>query len=101
MAEVFAVVVAAGRSTRMKGTDKQFARLSGMPVLRRTLAAFEKTPGITGIILVISPEKFGDGHGTLKNWGIHKLHAVVSGGNSRQQSVMNGLLAVPFVAPRC
>ncbi|GBF35728.1 2-C-methyl-D-erythritol 4-phosphate cytidylyltransferase [Desulfocucumis palustris] len=96
MAEVFAVVVAAGRGTRMKGPDKQFIRLSGMPVLRRTLAAFERTPVITGIILVISPEKFGEWDIILKNWGINKLRAVVPGGNVRQQSVMNGLLAVPF-----
>ncbi len=97
VAEVFAVVVAAGRSTRMKGTDKQLIELSGMPVLQHTLAVFEKTTVISGIVLVASPEKFGDGDIVLKKkWGINKLYAMVPGGNMRQQSVMNGLLAVPF-----
>ena len=35
-----AVIVAAGSSTRMKGTDKRFVPLVGVPILARTMAAF-------------------------------------------------------------
>ena len=35
------IIVAAGGSTRMKGTDKRFVPLVGVPVLARTMAAFQ------------------------------------------------------------
>ena len=37
-----AVIVAAGTSSRMSGLDKQFALLSGRPVLAHTVGAFEQ-----------------------------------------------------------
>jgi len=97
VAEAYAVIVAAGRSTRMQGADKQFLELAGTPVLQHTLAAFEKAGRIAGIVLVIAPEKYRDsGPGAFRSWGLNKLIAVVPGGNTRQQSVLNGLLAIPF-----
>lgn len=98
MGEVYAVVVAAGRSTRMgKGVDKQLLEIRCKPVLQHTLSIFEKNPSIMGIVLVVPPEKVQEySVKALQKWGLNKLLAVVPGGSERQQSVWNGLLAVPF-----
>ena len=41
------IIVAAGSSTRMKGTDKQMTELGGIPVIVRTLRAFENSAYIS------------------------------------------------------
>lgn len=98
MGEVYAVVVAAGSSTRMGGgVDKQFLEIRNKPVLQHTLSVFEETTAIVGTVLVAPPEKVPEySAAALEKWGLTKLLAVVPGGSERQQSVWNGLLAVPF-----
>ncbi len=95
MEKIFVVVVAAGKSMRMKGIDKQFVMLGEKTVLQHTLSVFEEIPSIQGIILVTSGDKVEVMQHITRKWGITKLFAVQSGGNTRQQSVKNGLLAVP------
>ena len=97
MAEAFAVIVAAGRSARMNGADKQFLELGGRPVLQHTLSTFDKSGIIAGVVLVVSPESCRvPGPEIFRAWGLKRLIAVVPGGNTRRQSVLNGLLALPF-----
>ena len=51
-----ALIVAAGRGSRFGGPlPKQYALLDGAPVLRRTIAAFQGTPAIDRILVVIGP----------------------------------------------
>jgi 2-C-methyl-D-erythritol 4-phosphate cytidylyltransferase len=81
----------------MNGVDKQFLELGCMPVLQHTLTVFEKAGQIAGVVLVVAPEKYRDlGSEAFSTWGLNKLIAIVPGGNTRQQSVFNGLLAIPF-----
>ena len=47
-----AVIVAAGNASRMGGTDKIMAELDGMPVICRTLEAFEQAVQVDEIIVV-------------------------------------------------
>ena len=47
-----AVIVAAGSSARMGGTDKLLAELGGLPVLSRTLRVFDDHEMIDTIIVV-------------------------------------------------
>jgi len=98
LADVYAVVAAAGRSTRM-GVDKQLLPLSGRPVLRHTLDVFERSGAVTGFVLVV-PEERVDFFRRLvaDEWRLNKLTAVVAGGGQRQESVRRGLLAVPAQA---
>jgi CTP:molybdopterin cytidylyltransferase MocA len=49
-----AVIVAAGGSTRMGGTDKVKTLLSGIPVLGRCVAAFADSKGVDEIVIVTS-----------------------------------------------
>ncbi|MCL5935184.1 MAG: 2-C-methyl-D-erythritol 4-phosphate cytidylyltransferase, partial [Firmicutes bacterium] len=96
MARVYAVVAAAGKSTRMGGVNKQLLPLSGIPVLIRSLYALDRVPEVLGIILVASPDNVLEFREATARWGLEKVIAVVPGGENRQQSVFSGLLAVPF-----
>ena len=89
------VIVAAGSSTRMKGIDKQFAPLLGIPLLARTLSAFEKCPLISSIVIVTQKEKIEDIRLLAQKYMISKLYTIVEGGDCREKSVENGLKALP------
>ncbi len=84
------IIVAAGSSSRMGGIDKQSALLSGVPVLARTLMAFERSDVISGIILVVRPEDVFSMQLMAEKYGIDKLTDIVCGGKTRQESVLKG-----------
>lgn len=98
-----AIIVAAGNSVRMGGTvSKQFLELDGIPVLARTLLAFERSPLIDEIVVVARAGELSDVSALAEKWQISKLAAVVAGGRTRALSVKNGFLhvhhATKFVA---
>lgn len=97
MAKAWAVIVAAGRSSRMgEGPRKQFRLLAGRPVLAHTLDVFEQSALIGGLVLVVPP---GDENRVRREivdgFGYRKVQAVVGGGAERQDSVRAGLEALP------
>jgi len=90
-----AVIPAAGASKRMgTGVDKQLLSLCGQTVLERTIAAVAAAESITGIVLVVRAgeedffQRWSEGFGGI-------IKDIVPGGAQRQQSVRNGLDAVP------
>ncbi len=85
-----AIIVAAGSSRRM-GMDKLAWSLSGVPVLRRTLAAFLRAESIHSVIVVCPEERWK----WLQEENFTKPVTRVDGGAERHDSVMNGLSAVP------
>lgn len=96
MNKKYAIIVAAGKGTRMNcKQNKVFLDLKGKPILYYTLKAFEDNNNIDSIILVLS-----DGEieyckdNVIDKFGIKKVCKIVKGGITRQNSVMNGLLAV-------
>ena len=86
------IIVAAGNSTRMKGTDKRFVPLVGVPVLARTMAAFQNCSLISEIAVVTGEDKIADVKRLAAAYAIDKLSFVAVGGSSREDSVKNGLL---------
>ena len=88
-----AVIVAAGSASRMQGTDKILAELGGLPVLSRTLRAFDDHALIDTIVVVAREDQMPKISRVCSPY--HKVRIVVPGGKSRQESVMNGLNAVP------
>ena len=90
---VSAVIPAAGSSSRMKGVNKLKAVVGGMPVLARTLLAFENSDVIDEIIVAAPEQDVADFMDMGKIYGISKLKAVVPGGATRQQSVACGVAA--------
>lgn len=99
VAHVAAVIVAAGRSTRMAGLDKQFALAGGRPLLAYTAAAFENSPLISEFVIVLSPENLERGRELAQAEGWTKLKTLVEGGARRQDSVWHGLQALAADAP--
>ncbi|MXW90237.1 MAG: bifunctional 2-C-methyl-D-erythritol 4-phosphate cytidylyltransferase/2-C-methyl-D-erythritol 2,4-cyclodiphosphate synthase [Rhodospirillaceae bacterium] len=83
-----AVIVAAGRGVRAGGdVPKQYARIGGEPVLRRTVGVFAAHPAVSTVVAVIHPD---DAALARQAAGPARVH-FVDGGASRQESVYNGL----------
>ena len=95
----YAIVLAAGSGTRM-GTDipKQFLDLAGRPVLAWTLTAFERADRIDRVILVVGREHVDACRAQFGRQNFSKVVEVVIGGAERQDSVANGLRAIPTTA---
>ena len=88
-----AVIVAAGNSVRM-GDDKLFMELEGMPVLARTLLAFENCPAVEEIVVVTREDKLTEVADMCKEYGISKAAKVIIGGKTRVESSLAGVLEV-------
>ena len=89
--EIGAVVVAAGKSQRMAGTDKIFAPLAGQPVFLRVLQPFIDCQNIDRIVVVLNGRNYDEGKELIaaQNWD--KEVSVCIGGRRRQDSVVAGL----------
>ncbi len=86
-----AVICAAGNSTRMGGeTSKQFLELDGMPVVVRTLLAYEAADTIHEIIVVAKEEEMTLYEGFSETYNLTKLTKIVAGGETRQDSARIG-----------
>lgn len=83
------IIVAAGNSTRM-GTNKQFMQILGFPVIARTLMAFENSPVISRIILVVRADDIFSYQMLTEKYKISKVSDIVCGGSCRQDSVLKG-----------
>ncbi|KAJ52213.1 2-C-methyl-D-erythritol 4-phosphate cytidylyltransferase [Clostridium tetanomorphum] len=93
MRENCAIVVAAGKGTRMgKGINKQFLKIKDKPILVYTLEVFNNHPKIDRIILVAAKEEVQYCKSNIvEKYNINKVKSIVSGGKNRQESVFNGL----------
>jgi 2-C-methyl-D-erythritol 4-phosphate cytidylyltransferase len=71
---------------------KQFCDLAGRPLLAWTIERFEKAESIDSIILVVAEElMMYAGERTVDPFGWHKVTKIVPGGETRRESVLNGL----------
>lgn len=96
MIETCALIPAAGHGKRFSGVQsKLFVEIAGIPVLGHSLLAMERSDVIQSIVLVISRENQEKALQLAKDLGISKLYRVLEGGSERQDSVENGLQAVP------
>jgi len=91
------IVVAAGRSTRMDGTDKLAAGVAGRPLLAWTLEAIAAAPEVERILVVTSPERVTEL--AESPWLPQCVVDVVAGGSRRQDSVHAGFVALDRFAP--
>jgi len=89
-----AIVLAAGSASRMgSGVNKAYMKLKGKSILRHTLDAFSKCASIAEVIVVC---REGEEHLAKREaeTALKIPFKVVAGGEMRQQSVKNGLLAI-------
>jgi 2-C-methyl-D-erythritol 4-phosphate cytidylyltransferase len=89
--EVGAIIVAAGKSQRMSGTEKIFAPLAGQPVLLRVLQPFIDCQDIDRIVVVLNNRNYDEGKELIVEQNWEKEVAVCIGGRRRQDSVLAGL----------
>ena len=90
-----AIIAAAGSSVRFEGElTKQMTPVCGVPLIVHTLLAFEKAECIHSIVIVAKRCEMGVYEELCKVHGIKKLHAVVAGGETRQESVLSGFDAI-------
>jgi 2-C-methyl-D-erythritol 4-phosphate cytidylyltransferase len=88
----FAIVVAAGKSSRMgAGADKAFLSLGSKPVLAYSLLAFERCADIHGVVLVARKDRMEAAQALVRMFGCAKVKKIVEGGAKRQESVERGL----------
>ena len=94
----FAIVPAAGSGSRFgAGRPKQYLDLLGRPLIHHTLAALLASPAIDRVWVVLAPDD--------AEWGRHdwselgpRLETLRCGGETRADSVRNGLQAAALVA---
>ena len=87
-----ALLTAAGSGTRM-GQDipKQFMHVENKPIIIHTMEAFQNHPSIDAIIVVTIPSWIDVVKAYAKQFNIDKLRWVVPGGETGQESILNGL----------
>jgi 2-C-methyl-D-erythritol 4-phosphate cytidylyltransferase len=91
----FAIIVAAGSGTRMGNeTPKQFLLLRGKPILYYSLRAFLDAYDDLEIILVLPEAHIEAGKEIAQSTGAQQRIQFTSGGDTRYQSVKNGLSLV-------
>ena len=90
-----AIIIAGGTGHRM-GQDipKQFINVYDKPVLIYTLEGFQKHPLIDAIELVCLDGWHDVAWAYARQFGIDKLKWIVSGGNSGQESIRNGVFGL-------
>ncbi len=93
---VGAIIVAAGKGSRMGlGYNKVLANLRGRPVIEWTIRKFVFSELINFLVIVINPED-KEAMARICEPYINRIEIImVNGGDSRQDSVYNGLEALP------
>ena len=88
-----AIVVAAGSSTRMGGSDKLAAVVGGRPLLAWTLEAVAHASSVAHIVVVTTGSRVAEVAAAA--WLPDVVSAVVAGGERRQDSVAAGVAVLP------
>ena len=97
-AETFAVVLAGGTGARMGSSrPKQLLEVGGRPVLRHSLEAFQASPLIDRILLVMAEGHHAEARRIAEAAGVSKLAGVIGGGKTRSDS---SRAAVEWIAER-
>ncbi len=88
----YALIVAGGKGTRIKSKlPKQFLELNGLPILMHTINAFVRYSTSVRIILVLPEDDFEIWNALCEKFNFNIPVILQRGGESRFQSVKNGL----------
>jgi len=92
-----AIIVAAGKSIRLKDRlPKQFLEIANKPILAHTVEKFERCDLVDEILMVVPEDYLGYcSTEVVDRFDFRKINKIVGGGEERQDSVYNGLLAIP------
>lgn len=91
----YALIVAGGKGTRIKSNvPKQFLELNGLPVLMHTISAFYRYSEKINVIVVLPEDDFSMWKSLCDKYSFHKPIVLQKGGDTRFQSVKNGLAQI-------
>lgn len=93
---VSVIIAAAGMSNRMGSKiNKQFLAIDNKPILAHTIEKFEECKYIDEIIVVSKEDEVEYCRSEIVNkYGFKKVKHIVRGGEERQDSIYNGILAL-------
>ena len=92
---VGAIIASAGASSRMGGLDKTLAPLRGEPLIAWTVAAFERSPHVGSVVLMVAAGNVEPVRALAAERAWTKVVDVCAGGERRQDTVRLGLDALP------
>lgn len=75
---------------------KQFIKLAGVPILFHTLNVFDRCAFVSAISIALPPDEIPSFRKQLKRFPLKKKISIVEGGSTRQDSVYNALLQLPY-----
>lgn len=87
-----AIIVAAGASTRMCGTDKQLELIGGIPTIIKSALALSKCESIKDIVIATKEDSIEAVKELCEKFKLNKVTHIVKGGSTRPRSVENALL---------
>ncbi len=95
--KITAIIPAGGSGRRMQSSEaKQYLLLKGIPLLVHTLRTFQGASIIEDIVLVVPAADVARIKSDIVDaFAMTKIRRVVAGGRERQDSVRNGLAALP------
>ena len=95
-----ALILAAGVGSRMGNADKpkQFLPIYGKPLMVHTIEAFEMHDDIDAVVIATNDQYIDQVKVWCKQYDLGKVKAVVAGGDSRQESVYKGLMAISKIS---
>ena len=92
----FLIIVAGGKGLRMGGdVPKQFLPIDGKPILMHTIEAFRRAIEGIKIVLVLPAEQQDYWRKLCEEHNFHSPEMIANGGETRFQSVRNGLALLP------
>ena len=95
MAVTCALIPASGLGRRLNSSSgKAFALIAGEPLISYTLRAFQDSPQVDEIVLVVRPDELSVTRDLVESRGFSKVKSITPGGEVRQDSVRNGLAEV-------
>lgn len=96
----YAIITAAGKSTRVPGAvPKQFRPIGSKPLLAWTIERFEQSGCVDAIHLVVADEDIAyTADAIVKRHSFRKVLKIVPGGATRFDSILCGLRSLPDTA---
>ena len=92
---ITALIAASGTGSRVgREIPKQFIIVGGKPIFLYSVLAFQNNQKIDNIIIITKKEYFNQVDFWCKKFNVTKLKGVIEGGNTRQESILNGLNAI-------
>lgn len=90
-----AVILAGGTGTRVGlSIPKQLIKIAGKPIIEHTIAAFEQSPLIDEIIILMTPGYLDPIHAIVKSGEYKKVSQVLEGAETRNGTTARALAAL-------